>query len=200
MVRTTVQVLEDENTNLVHLVNGFNSSQPSDVHAFVQTGNGVQTLSSGQQHIRGNLRHKYTGSFNGDKETYARNLLYYGKEGLSNEAILRKSGVKNLKKGKGVIVSAFRLLKMGARGYSVSQVWDDCIADGVVTAEEFALLGLAIGGVRLPNSIFNGDEPDPCVEPQLGTDLETPIGLVEPEAESVWSMLGDAFGSAFDFF
>lgn len=195
MVRHTVQVLEDKNTNLVHLINEFNSSHPSDVHAFVQTADGVRPLSSGRQYIHGHLTHKYTGSFNGDKQMYARNLQHFGNASISNETLLRRSGVNNLRRGHGMVISAVRFASIGTRAFSVYQVWNDCIADGVVTAGEFARLGLAVGGIRLPDSIFDGGYREPSFESYSGNGLQ--FSTEQPSVEPV-DVAADSAGSFFE--
>lgn len=189
-----MQVAEDSNSNLLHLIDEVDNGKPSNnTTALVQTGNGCQTLASGNKHLQGNVVHKYSGSFPGTKEDYIRAVHEKSRSGLSNKKILKSCGVKNLRKGTGAVFTAASIAAFAYSAAQVGYLWETFSADGIVTAAEWTRIGL---------------EASECFNPIGSTISELGRSAFDPDLDpmSVAAESGikdsavEAIGNIFSFF
>ncbi len=143
MVRNSfIQVAEDSNTNLVHLISEVQNGRPCNPTAFVQTGHGCQTLGTGSKHLRGQVRHRYSGTFRGSKDDYIRNVHVNSSVSYDNAEMLRKSGLQNLKIGFGAVMTAAHYASVAISATQVACLWNTFAADGVMTRSELIRIGV----------------------------------------------------------
>lgn len=174
MVEFVCQVLEDEKTNLVHLLSQVEQGKCSNPTAFVQTKNGVQTFESGQQHLQGQLQHRYTGKYNGNASSYINDVHESSKKTSDNKKILKKSGVVNIRSGFGV---AIRVGIITFQTYNFIELWNQCTSDGIISATEWLALG--VDGV----GIISGD-PAVQIASTVGTAMINETGIIENDVNA----------------
>lgn len=202
MVTHVVHVLEDSNQNMLHVINemetaGAKTQPPT---AFVHTGHGVESASTGATKLRGNLRHRYSGIYNGSKSSYVRAAHANTNVATSNDDIIARSGMKNIKKGSGSVVTLGSVLMAGSIALGAAQLvslWNTCSSDGFWSAAEMTRFGieaseLVINPIGSSASELFKAATNPDVD--LMSAAEVPTGM-ERAVDHVFNN-GDAYGSA----
>lgn len=147
MVKYNIQVLEDADENCVHLLHPANGQPQSPVCGFIQCQEGIKPLEQGPQHLRGDLRHRYTGTFYGDTDNYVRNMHLTAKKTTNTKKMLKRGGVFNLKKGLGAMIA---ITSIGFGLQNLANIWDTCVMDGVISADDAVNIGLGMASVAAP--------------------------------------------------
>lgn len=188
MVQIVAQVLEDERTNLIHLISQVDQRKCSSPTAFVQTGSGVQTCESGKQYLQGQLRHRYTGTYNGDVSSYINAVNNSSRRTFDNKKMLKKSGILNLRSGLGAAISVGFF---SYQAYNLAGLWDQCTADGIVSTTEWFALGVdALGMVSGSTAVRIGSA--------VGSNVMENTGFIENGGDVSQGFESETGVNAFD--
>lgn len=146
----TVQVCDNSGSKFVHLLSEVNRGKSVQPIAFVQTNDGVESISTGAKHFSGDVRHRFSGTFAGEKEDYIAAVQKAGTPFFSSQRMLERVGLTNLKRGSGAVITVQSLMQVGTcaaaalTAVQVAYLWHRFAADGVFTQEEVVRMGLEL--------------------------------------------------------
>lgn len=164
--------------------------------SFVHTGVGISPGSEADTLLKAPLKHKYSGKYDGTIEQLQASLHRNTSTAVSNDSILKNSGITNLQCGVGAGVSLAVAACAFANGVQMGNMFNQFSADGVVTSSEWLQIAReGVQGVLNPvgdlKSDFMAGAAQSAYETVAGGDGE---GVVEAVIEAVLSGLAAIIG------
>ena len=182
---------------------------------FVHTQDGVQSASTGTKYLKGTVRHRFTGNYNGTKEEYIRAAHSSGYGGMYKRRTLERMGVYNLKKGFGAVFTVATIATVALSGAQVLHLWNSFTADGILSHEEIVRMGVELAEFRnIPKAmseahqaitedgvnLLNVAEEEGPIDELVNGGIEGAQSLLEPLAENgagVGEFIGEVFSAFF---
>ncbi len=165
-----VQVAEDYYGKLLHLIGEVESGKSKDPFAFVQTTDGVESMETGKDLLQGDLTHRFTGSYQGNKTQYIKSVHEAKYDGQHKKKLLERAGVTSIAKNFGAVVKVGQFVAMRMTGMQVAHLWNLFPSDGVIDAQEATRMGLELmGSMSIPGAVKDVWSATHDGEPGIGS-------------------------------